>query len=523
MQAMQAGVLPSLGRNRRCKVLQSALLRDMESKRPGHTQALAADRRIGPCGLDRRESRQLQRENERGEQPSLEGRRDVLPQEGQLRRVQNQVRALPGSIQSDGPQGRIYNGAQVTCGPGDGATIETLRGGTPQRSQPGKQQPGQSGALCQQQPAQEIRSNGATRPTLATVTPVHYAGVVWCVRVPTGAFVTRRNGHVFVTGNSGFPKSHNISAAIDKAAGAEREIVGISPHSANPKAGAIWDSTDEEPERNITAPATDAAQLWDGYGTALKPAWEPIIVAMKPLDGTFAQNALEHGVAGLWIDGGRVEASDGVPLFDSSSTVRWGNDGTPDGLSNPRSGETSHKGRWPANIIHDGSDEVVGLFPVTKSGELKPGHKRPFSWNKRPVGVIEKHYGGDQGSAARFFYCAKASRGERNAGLEGMQTIKAKRTQAGGDDTRGRPVPENNNHHPTVKPLALMEYLCRITRTPTGGVVLDPFMGSGTTGVACVETEREFIGIEIGEDYCEIARHRIDAALATPRQVAMQL
>jgi len=259
---------------------------------------------------------------------------------------------------------------------------------------------------------------------------------------------------------------------------------------------------------------------------------------MKPLDGTFAQNALKWGVAGLWVDGGRV------PLNPDDQKGQFGHHkpeylecettGGIYGGGYKRQPADDSVGRWPANLIHDGSDEVVGLFPVTKSGDWKgyvkagetdAGHfigKKPYSY----------HWQGDQGSAARFFYCAKASRAERNAGLEGMperNRITQGRDVVGSIDRRdgkGR-VPVNAqirpaaNHHPTVKPVALMEHLCRLTRTPTGGVVLDPFMGSGSTGVACVKAKRDFIGIEIDGDYCEIAKRRIDAELAKPRQARL--
>jgi site-specific DNA-methyltransferase (adenine-specific) len=158
------------------------------------------------------------------------------------------------------------------------------------------------------------------------------------------------------------------------------------------------------------------------------------------------------------------------------------------GTKSERVDITMKKGRWPANLVHDGSDEVLAGFPQTQTHST--GKNSPSDYPSKSIfgaghksGVLP--YAGDSGSAARFFYCAKASRAERNAGLEG------------------------SNGHPTVKPLALMEYLCKLTKTPTGGVVLDPFMGSGTTGVACAKTGRDFIGIEKDEHYCEIARRRI--------------
>jgi site-specific DNA-methyltransferase (adenine-specific) len=281
--------------------------------------------------------------------------------------------------------------------------------------------------------------------------------------------------------------------------------------------------------RDITTPATPEAQLWDGWGTALKPAVEPVCLAMKPIDGTYAENALKWGVAGLNIDGGRVWHDDKIGKrtvggFTSKSGIYHGDD------AYKINGQDydSTQGRFPANVIHDGSDEVTGLFPETKSGNLNSGHKRGDGTGNSFMGgggVVQGNYGGDSGSAARFFYCAKASRRERNAGLEGMeerdgghyaQDEWSRNNMGSKPDAERKPV---QNHHPTVKPVALMEYLAKLTKTPTGGVVLDPFMGSGTTGIACVKLGRPFIGIELDEDYFEIAKRRILHAMKQPRLV----
>jgi len=185
------------------------------------------------------------------------------------------------------------------------------------------------------------------------------------------------------------------------------------------------------------------------------------------------------------------------------------------GLTYPKVGEkVNPPGRWPANLIHDGSDEVVALFPTNRPAGHVParGKGNPFGGENNKERDGGGYSMGDSGSAARFFYCAKASRSERNAGCEELETIISKRTQAGGDDTRGRPIPQNHNHHATVKPVALMRYLCRLV-TPPGGIVLDPFLGSGTTAIACVQEGFRCIGIERKSDYCEIAAKRIDAAM----------
>lgn len=224
---------------------------------------------------------------------------------------------------------------------------------------------------------------------------------------------------------------------------------------------------------------------WSGWGTALKPAMEPIVVARKPLCGTVAENVLRWGTGAVNIDGCRVDAGNGRPWIESKSEDAknaYGN-----GLNGSRYAGLTSLGRWPANVVHDGSDEVVGLFPDTTSGQVKSHHRRQAGGkdtfhNSRPK-EFGREFGGDTGSAARFFYCAKASKAERGSG----------------------------NGHPTVKPVALMAYLCRLV-TPLGGVVLDPFTGSGSTGVACVREGFDFIGIEREPEYVRIAEARIQNA-----------
>jgi site-specific DNA-methyltransferase (adenine-specific) len=272
---------------------------------------------------------------------------------------------------------------------------------------------------------------------------------------------------------------------------------------------------------------TPEAQLWHGWGTALKPAFEPIVVAMKPIDGTYVNNALTWGVAGLWIDGGRVGTDEretwscGAPNYKVAIAEPW------------RESKHIVTGRFPANLIHDGSDEVVGLFPECKQANDVSEFKQPESMRFSAGGQGVKPQKQTNGkiitaSASRFFYCAKASRAERNAGLEGMPI---KQTVGGGgmnntpDDVCGKygsiKAPAQN-HHPTVKPIELMRYLVRLTKTPTGGIVLDPFMGSGTTGIACELEGRDFIGIEREPEYIEIAEKRIAHYAMQPEQLRIE-
>lgn len=247
---------------------------------------------------------------------------------------------------------------------------------------------------------------------------------------------------------SGFPKSLDVSKAIDKAAGAERVVVGryraaVQTGVTGGLNGSKADS-DGVTWATITAPATPEARQWAGWGTALKPALEPITVARKPLEGTVAANVLAHGTGAINVDGCRVGTDETL----GRAKAGWGSKAVgADNYGKFNSiGITKEGGRWPANLIHDGGEEITEIL----SG------------------------------AARFFYCAKASKKDR----------------------------EKGNTHPTVKPTDLMRYLCRLV-TPLGGIVLDPFMGSGSTGKAALLEGFHFIGIERQEEYFEIAKKRL--------------
>lgn len=327
---------------------------------------------------------------------------------------------------------------------------------------------------------------------------------------------------------SGFPKSLDISKAIDKAAGVEREVVGTRRQRANNESSQIKMNASIGEVENITAPATSLAKLWDGWGTALKPSWEPIIVAMKPLDGTFARNAEKHGVAGLWIDGGRIAT--GKEKIGSRST---GGFTSKSGIYNndekfevkERNYDTTG-GRFPSNTIlsctcegdHEPDCPVRMLDERSGLTQSRPSVAHPTKTNcptgNFVSGTVMTHGGdhNDSGGASRFFYCAKSSRAERNAGCEGMEAKVAGAMcgRADGSLSDGKIV-MSKNHHPTVKPLALIEYLCKLTKTPTGGIVLDPFGGSCSTAIAAYETGRHYILIEKEQEYVDIGEKRIQA------------
>ena len=379
---------------------------------------------------------------------------------------------------------------------------------------------------------------------------------------------------------SGFPKSHDVSKALDRKAGAEREVVGKK--KAGMGSGKTFGMLQSEGENasapsevNVTTPSTPEAKQWNGFGTALKPAWEPVLLFQKPLEGTYAENVLKWGCGALNIDGCRIggaykwRASDSKN-FDASS------------FGSGSFGEGPHsQGRWPANFLlshtvfcekigerraegyainrfKDGAKpfgggaghpyesekqggQMVDVYqcvpdcPVRildeQSGESKSGgrcgERRGGIWKTgNEIRDVENTTAPSQGGASRFFYCAKTSREERNAGLEAVHTLFEKRegieekhfklnkplrvegAREEETDEEIRDKHKNRNSHPTVKPIALMRYLCRLV-TPPAGIVLDCFAGSGSTGCAAVLEGFQFIGIEKEKEYAEIARARM--------------
>ena len=298
---------------------------------------------------------------------------------------------------------------------------------------------------------------------------------------------------------SGFPKSHDISKAIDKKLGAERRKVLVETKKGNAQRLGIGEQgqTYGDSHGGFTEeskPATPEAKQWNGWGTALKPAYEPIVMARKPFKGSIADNVLEKGVGGINIDECRVETEDKMkaqgPRSGNGNAGNWKDWVGPN--YNP-----NDKGRFPANVLHDGSEEAT---------------KDMWDWET-------------DNDASRYFYTAKASKVDRNEGLGHLEeklpasaefrpNHMEKAMQGEGGNPYGRWKPTKNTH-PTVKPTDLMQYLIRLV-TPKGGTVLDPFMGSGSTGKgAMVENntrlaDYKFIGIDLSEEYCEIAKARME-------------
>lgn len=318
---------------------------------------------------------------------------------------------------------------------------------------------------------------------------------------------------------SGFPKSLNISKSIDKMLGAEREVVGVgtSGKSRNVLNAANTPDTFGG-EYNITAASSDLAKQWDGWGTALKPAHEPMVLARKPLEGTVTQNVLKHGTGALNIDATRVpfgEEQINLSRKQRQQQFDGGIDFGASGLIGTEINTYKEGGRWPANFIHDGSDEVLELFPDAKGGTWNTTNgARPFNNNGEPTDYKTTGSDKSNGSAARFFYCAKASSSERNLGLDDLPNRKQDEDdyeRAGTTNPRNRSQKLRKNHHPTVKPVALMRHLIKMV-TPPNGIVLDPFMGSGTTAVAATLDGIRWVGCEMNEEYAQIIWARVNHA-----------
>jgi DNA modification methylase len=324
---------------------------------------------------------------------------------------------------------------------------------------------------------------------------------------------------------SGFPKSMDISKAIDKQAGAEREVIGKTKVAGGIHRGTMNDDGWEGREQNITAPATESAKQWQGWGTALKPANEPICLARKPIsEKTVASNVLKHGTGAMNIDESRVGENPGYSYPNGAGGNSFSVGNGVDGTRNTP--VLSSQGRWPANVIFD---EEAGKILDEQTKDQRASKPRGGTtvnrtfkdamFNMGEDSIVDGSQFNDSGGASRFFYCAKTSKSERNAGLEGMPEkqasglpMRSKDGDRGGEGIDGSETDrttKNQNFHPTVKPIKLMTYLIKLI-TPPGGIVLDPFMGSGSTGVAAKNEGFKFVGIERDEEYFKIASNRIE-------------
>ncbi len=365
---------------------------------------------------------------------------------------------------------------------------------------------------------------------------------------------------------SGFPKSLDVSKALDKSAGAERKVVGtynargfseVSPTEDGRNQWAAGEVVNKVATRTI--PATDDAKTWEGWGTALKPAFEPVVVGRKPLAGTVAENVLKHGTGALNIAATRIPFASAADEKESKDKNQHEDFGTEPLTGNVTYGDYSMvqpknynpPGRWPANLllahspscVHldtEGDTDLWACVPgcpiraldaqsgTSKSSGGRIGNATGAYTNQGSTGWSGKHEKGDPGfgdtgGASRFFmrfdpldapfiYQAKANKKERDAGCENLPTQQQDLSRdpeaPGSDNPRNRGGKQRFNHHPTVKPVAVMAYLAKLVTAP-GGWILDPFMGSGTTGIAAFQEGFNFIGIEKEADYMAIAEARI--------------
>jgi len=329
--------------------------------------------------------------------------------------------------------------------------------------------------------------------------------------------------HLFSTG---FPKSHNISKAIDKKLGAERKVIGYGvsqPQKSGHAAGNInYQKGQERFIPPITENTTDQAKQWEGWGTALAPSHEEWILCRKPIqEKTISDNVLKYGTGAINIDKSRI-GTEIINTHDSPKGTFAGGAPTSNSPNRKEDEEIIYKdhiGRWPKNTIHDGSEPIMEEFDKvgkTKSGYNPKATPKQYGGGTFGGGLVPGEYEsgyGDEGSVARFFYCSKPSTKERNMGLDDFEdkVIKGRDEGQDKDNSKYKPRPTpRKNIHPTLKSVRLMSYLINLI-TPENGIVLDPFMGSGTTGISALLNNYKFVGIEKEKEYMEIAEARIKA------------
>jgi len=332
---------------------------------------------------------------------------------------------------------------------------------------------------------------------------------------------------------SGFPKSLNIGKAIDKMQGNERNDLGASPNERlNIPKNDVYKAGIRGKDFRITKGVSD----WEGWGTGLKPANEPICVARKPLsEKSVAENVLKWGTGGINIDGCIIESKEELgrdnktqPFINNVSKGGIWNKGSENVKPLDRRGIAD--GRFPANVILDEEagqilDEQSG---ISKSGDIKPYNQKNTNSYSGSMPIFRNvNHKGDKGGASRFFYCAKASKKDRDEGLEvfdkkrsGSMNATLNSNMLTGSGNERQTI--RANFHPTVKPTDLMRYLCRLV-TPKNGIVLDPYMGSGSTGKGAILEGFSFIGMELDEEYFNIANARIENAEKTYKNSQIQL
>ena len=538
--------------------------------------------------------------NDGGEKQGMERWFDLQEAKREVCRPVNKICQMSERLFGNGKTRWLCNGTQIESGDGNKKTTEKNGGGASLQSRCNRQQDRELNAIQDERGAQKIRTRSEYKTTLATITPITYSGKVFCPTVSTGAWVARRNGKIFITGNSGFPKSLNVGKAVDRQGGRclgseVAEIVkqrrielgystiklaelgkfyGETNHggtvsnwetgrgsitveqynklieilklednpviaskrdylgSHNFGASSIYGSEIyNKRENGKTINITKGSSEWEGFGTALKPAHEPICMARKPLsEKTIVENVLKHGTGAIDIDGCRIPIGNDKPTTRplGRSAYQKGSGIVNGGIAGTREVESEfggghEQGRFPANIIV--TNDALNDGEMTKGSIGRANRKSAGDYNASnfKVGVITETETFDSGSKSRYFdidcwaekhgllQFPKASKRERNEGCEGLPIVKGG-SMTGKEYREGKPTnhPERQNFHPTVKPVHLMSWLVRLV-TPKDGICLDPFMGSGTTGVACKKLDRDFIGIELDKNYFEIAKQRINS------------
>jgi len=488
------------------------------------------------CSENFKSSRKPYEKRQSGREKScMERRIDISKSQGKVCTAINKICSLPERIYAHGKKRWLRHGAQIkNCYRNWKDTIKRRMCASYQ-PQCNRQQDREFNVIQNKCRAQKVRTWASYNTTLATVTAIKYSGVIFCPTVSTGAFVAQRNGKVFITGNSGFPKSLDISKAINKAAGVE--------FSSTPAAGVGFMNSDND-GYNMTmnqlkqeGESTKEAKKFKGFGSNLKPAHEPICMARKPLsEKTIVDNVLKHGTGGLNIDACRIpyisdkdkpdDITGGQARFQQSiknQGYRPYTEGLPANKQEDKY-VSAPQGRFPANVLV--SDDALNDGIDTKSGKDCIRQKEGFFMEHGGLGDkgdIQTTYG-DEGSKSRYFNIdiwaerngilqfPKPAKAEKNNGLDDIEPKKQdesrKEGNPGGNNPRLRGLLPKSNFHPTVKGLNLMSYLVSLV-SKEGDTVLDPFAGSGTTLIAAHILKREYIGIELNKDYICIAEARL--------------
>ena len=478
MYCLQDNVLPKRAINQQA---ESCLFSSMQRSIEGRGMESSCTQ--GSCVLEGGERNSLKSADDWLNESKLEGRGNLPQSQGSICYTENQVCEVSDRIHSNGTQRWVCNGASAIGCNEDTETANKNGGSASYQPRCNRQQLAEFDAIQDECGTQTIRTRKTYSSTLATITPIEYKGNVWCVTVPTGAFVARRNGKIFITGNSGFPKGLDIAKGIDGVLGKQGKGF-VTAGYGNLKEKLLTGGQGEGYQKHLEYKPSDQAKQWEGWNTNLKPAYEPIILARKPLDGTVVNNVLKHGVGGLNIGACRVgsEQRDNVLGGMHKGIFAYqGNHQAPKEVT----------GRYPANLIHDGSEEATGGMPDDTS---------------------------------RYFYCAKANKADRDDGLKGFELKSNMRVNAPRLNEEQKTASKLGNFHPTVKPTSLMQYITKLI-TPINGTVLDPFMGSGSTGKACMLEGFNFTGIELSSEYLAIAEARIQHAqsLANRKQLKLDV